>query len=200
VSCTRRFRGTLALSLAALSACSILEPRPDPTRYYLLTTAAKAPAAPTAARPESIGVGPITLPDYLERPEIVRRKAAHEIVPSPVERWAEPLAGLAGRVLGEDLALLTGADVVHYPWLAPAPQRQVLVSFIRFEPVEGARVELVARVRMVSFADNTATAESRQEITLPLAADDGATIAATMSEALLELARRIVAGAPSGGS
>lgn len=185
-------RSALALAIATTAAsCSILEPRPDPTRFFLLTASIEHPPAPGGA-PETIGVGPITLPDYLNRLELVRRKAQNEIVPSPTERWAEPLTGLTARVLGEDLAQLTGAQFVQYPWLAPVPHRQVIVDLFRFEPVEGTRVELVARVRSVRFADNTST-EHRHEISLPLASDDGTTVAETMSRALLELAREIVA-------
>ena len=187
-----RRRAAACLLAAATAACSILDPRPDPSRFFLLATLAKvetAAPAPGSAH-ESVGVGPVSLPEYLERPELVRRSASHEVVPSAFERWAEPLGSQTARVLGEDVALLTGAAVTLYPWLSPAPQRQVVVHIHRFEPVEDARIELVARVRVVRF-DAGESSDQRHEISVPLAARDGSAVAAAMSEALLELARRV---------
>ena len=188
-----RHAAAFALAAAAIS-CGILDPRPDPTRFYVLHAMAAAPDPAPAdddAR-ASIGIGPVTLPGYLERAELVRRSAPNEVVPSRFERWAEPLAGMTARVLGENLALLTGANVVRYPWLSPAPTSQVVVEIARFEPVDGKRVELFAGIRFVRFDVGTTT-EKRHEISVRLSATDADAVAATMSEALLELARRIAA-------
>jgi len=188
-----------ALVLAA--SCSILEPREDPTRLFLLTsigeTAARAApaedAAPADAAKGWIGLGPVTVPAYLERPEIVRRASEHELAPARSDRWAEPLDRAVLRVLAQDLAQVTGRRVVAYPWKTTlAPACVVAVDVTRFEAVERKRVELVADVD-VTRAANAATVRRHEQIAVALAADDGAAIAKAMSEAAAELARRIAA-------
>jgi uncharacterized lipoprotein YmbA len=188
----RRVAGVVLV--AAFAACSILEPRPDPTRFFVLSATATngAPAASdeTQRRPR-IGLGPVMLPGYLARPELVRRTAANELEPSRFERWGEPLESATLRVLAEDLTGLSHASVARYPWLvSDSADVQVVVDVHRFEPVEGARVELVADLEFRDFGKNESFAR-HHEITVPIAKDDGAAVAAAMSAALLELARRV---------
>jgi uncharacterized lipoprotein YmbA len=51
------------------------------------------------------------LPEYLERNEIVQRRAGHEISFSAANRWAEPLADTAAAALAANLAS-TCPDVI----------------------------------------------------------------------------------------
>jgi hypothetical protein len=192
---------------AAAVACSILDPREDPTRLFLLTsigetTASAASAenpAPADAAKDWIGLGPVTVPTYLERPEIVRRASEHELAPARPDRWAEPLDRAVLRVLAQDLAQVTGRRVVAYPWKTTlAAWCVVAVDVTRFEAVEGKRVELVADVD-VTRAANAATVRRREQITVALTADDGAAIAKAMSEAAAELAGKIAAQVESMG-
>lgn len=196
-----------AVALAA-GACSILEPREDPTRLFLLTSIGEtaAPAAPAASKEEPapadaakgwIGLGPVTVPSYLERPEIVRRASEHELAPARSDRWAEPLDRAVLRVLAQDLAQVTGRRVVAYPWkTALAPACIVAVDLTRFEAVEGKRVELAADVD-VSGPAGAPTARRHEKIAVALAADDGGAIAKAMSAALAELAGKIAAQSAS---
>jgi hypothetical protein len=80
-----------------------------PTRFYTLVPVAVPPteANPSAAeRGPAIGVGPVTLPGYLDRREIVTRRGRDEIELGEFDLWSEPLKDGATRVLGEDLAIL----------------------------------------------------------------------------------------------
>ena len=47
--------------------------------------------ATAAARGPVIGVGPITLPKYLDRPQIVSRASRNQLALGEFDRWAEPL-------------------------------------------------------------------------------------------------------------
>jgi uncharacterized lipoprotein YmbA len=182
-------------------ACSLLEPREDPTRLFVLTSIGEtagtaAPAAngaPADAAKGWIGLGPVTVPSYLERPEIVRRASEHELAPARSDRWAEPLDRAVPRVLAQDLAHVTGRRVVPYPWKTTlVPACVVAVDLTRFEAVEGKRVELVADVDVARPADSPAV-RRHERIEIALAADDGGAIAKAMSEAAAELAGKIAA-------
>src|SRR5271170_7196429 len=80
------FRIFLAsIVVTSLTGCSylakaILAPQKDISKFYLLTPTADTAASTTAQTPTqsasdrfTIGLGPIKLPPYLDRPEVVTR-------------------------------------------------------------------------------------------------------------------------------
>jgi uncharacterized lipoprotein YmbA len=126
------------------SGCSILQPRTDPTRYYVLTAVSSKTEAPPATR--SIGIERISLPDYLARPELVRRTAENELKIADYEHWGEPLKDGFGRTLHEDLALLLGTDRVYDSPFDPSQVDFILdVDVIRFERVGENAADLDVR-------------------------------------------------------
>ncbi len=103
---------------ALLAGC--LSPREDPTRFYVLSTSDASQVDDAwDDRPGSIdvGVGPFTMPAYLDRPQFVRRVGPNEVRPVETARWAETLGEGFERVLAEDLdAMLPMARVHAHPW------------------------------------------------------------------------------------
>lgn len=108
------------LSIALAAGCSFLSPRPDPTRFYVLTAIAGADSTTSAhgdASHLAIGLGPVKLPDYLTHSEVVTRAAHNRLELSATDRWAEPLDESFRRVLARNLATLLGTDqVMPFPW------------------------------------------------------------------------------------
>jgi uncharacterized protein len=151
-------RTILIMISAALSAgCTF---RSAPVHFYML--AQPPPAAATAAavgRGPTIGIGPVTLPRYLERINIVTRGDT-EIEVSEYDRWAEPLNSSVPRLLASDLSTMLGTErVVMFPWPVEATiDRQVVVDVLRFEGTMAGDVVLDARWRVLGPA--------RQELVL----------------------------------
>jgi uncharacterized lipoprotein YmbA len=135
----------LPFALLTSFACSIL-PRPEQTRFYVLSVVPHTVDPPAAARPR-VGLGPITLPTYLDRPQLVTRMRSSELFLSETERWAEPLEDGFARVLREDLEGVLGPhSVVLHPWPVDAPPALALsVDVERFERLAGQTVALWAR-------------------------------------------------------
>jgi len=144
---TPRLALRLALPLAA-AGCALLIPAPDPTRLYVLTTTIRATA--DASTDLVIGLGPVTVPQYLDRPEIMRRVESNELEPSPTDRWAEPLDSQIARTLGHDLtALLRAQRVVPYPWYVRRDMAAIVeVDVLRFETTAEGEALVVARWRV----------------------------------------------------
>jgi len=96
----------------------------------------------------AIGVGPIRVPRYLDRPEWVTRPvgSASRLDVDDYRQWAGGFASNVQSVLAQDLAARLGTQrVVAYPATAPFPlDYQVAVDFHAFEAVEGEAVELRA--------------------------------------------------------
>lgn len=183
-------RRLLLVGLFFVTAC--LGPRADLSSFFLLSS---PPSLAAGARlPVVLGIGPISLPGYLDRPQIVVRLSENEIALAESDRWAEPLRDNVARTLEEDLAtLLPASSYVEYPWYASAaPDYGVAVEVRRFEVDARGAVVLDATWRITAAGD---LIESRATVINELSGgpERTATVAA-QSRALAELGREIAAG------
>lgn len=104
---------TVALLLLLIVGCSST----GMPRYYLLN---ELPGETITGQPcFSLGIGPVKLPEYLNRPQIVTRAGTNELILGQFDRWGEPLADTFSRVLAENLGkLLCVKSVAFHPWKA----------------------------------------------------------------------------------
>ncbi len=133
------------MAVLATSGCGTSEL----PRFYVLQPVA-VPQASVRSIPEGtavIGVGPVKLPDHLDRPQIVRMSGSSKLEMAEFDRWAEPLGQNFARVLGDNLSmLLQDHRVVLYPWDRPANVKyQVKVDVSRFHGTADGRATLDAR-------------------------------------------------------
>ncbi len=65
----------------------------------------------------NIGLGPMTFPDYLKRPQIVTRTTGSEMIIAEFQRWAEPVDRSFNRILASNVDdMLESAVVVVFPY------------------------------------------------------------------------------------
>ncbi len=190
---TARTTALAAVLAAATAACASLDPRPDRSRYFSLPT--EPPAAPSDAPAVSLGLGPVTLPPYVDRPELATRVGPAEIAYAADSRWAAPLGELVRHALEEDLrARLPARDVVRWPWpLGNPPDVAVSVDVLRFEADAAGGATLEAR--WVVTAPGQAPATGRTLVQEPGPRGDAAASALSLSRALGALASEIAATA-----
>jgi uncharacterized lipoprotein YmbA len=123
---------------------------PRVTFYTLEPAAAVESVAANAAAP-AIAVGPVTLPELVDRPQLVVRVAANRVEVLETHRWAEPLKSEIPRLIAENLGrLLSSSRVSSYLQHSGADADfRVLVDFKRFEstPGEAVIVEAVWSLR-----------------------------------------------------
>jgi uncharacterized lipoprotein YmbA len=186
----------LAQACLLLQSCTLLEPEKDPTRFAVLASIDELPGESAEARArsvQSLGLGPIVLPEYVRRAEIVTRVGGTRIVPSDTERWSEPIESAVERVLALDLARLLGLGrIAHYPWYSTErPEAQVEVGFSRFERDELGNVIVVARWILRSPGTSRPNTEKEFRFERSAGGSDGASTALAFSHALAELAGRI---------
>lgn len=89
------------LATLVLLGCST----PPRERFFTLDAPEPPVAAPDAA---SIAVGPVSVPEMVDRPQLVVRTTAHEVVLAEQARWAEPLKSAIARVVAANLAAELG--------------------------------------------------------------------------------------------
>ncbi|ORJ60622.1 PqiC family protein [Geothermobacter hydrogeniphilus] len=101
-------RPLLFLLLLGLAGCVNVGQGTSPSRHYLIPSLAdQVPQVPEPdAGAASLTIGPVTLPGYLDRPQLVRRNG-DRIEPAPFDRWGGPLGEQLGRVVAENLERLT---------------------------------------------------------------------------------------------
>ncbi len=115
-------------------------------RYYTLS-AVEAPAASAASvKAEfTVTVGPVSVPDVVDRPQIVLRVAANQVERSEFDRWGEELNLAIPRVVAASLAQhLASAQVFVYSPSAPPADFRVLIGIERFESEPGKAVTVEA--------------------------------------------------------
>ncbi len=134
-----------AALLSVLAATACLGPRPDASTFYVLSSMA-SPAAQVSPLDVTLGVGPVVIPDYLDRSELVTRLSEHQLALSPTARWAEPLDVGVVRVLHSNLArLLQPDEIVGFPWYASqAVTYGIAIEFTRLEADASGAVEVDA--------------------------------------------------------
>ncbi|MEQ8514732.1 MAG: PqiC family protein [Chromatocurvus sp.] len=179
--------------LLALVACTT----PTVVNYLTLTTTPQGVVRKDAA---PIGIGPITLPDYLKRNGLARRDSEGALHYSTTELWAEPLDSGIQRTLIETLSDALGdTPVLAFPGLSSIkPQYQITVS-VRRLTARPAAVEMSATWRIIPIAASTAdpvrTGQFRGDRTLT--SPSGTAIARALSELVNALALDVANAIPA---
>ena len=121
--------------------------RSPTTHHYRMNLFAGA-AVETSLGGRAVGLGPVSFPRHLERPQIVTRTGVSSLSFDANQRWAGGFESNVVRVLAGDLALRIGVPVVIDPASTPLPViYQVAVAIEEFEGRPGG--ELVLRARFV---------------------------------------------------
>lgn len=122
------------LSLLLLSGC--VGGSSAVTRFYTLEPQSITTYATVDVPPDlSIGLGPIELPDLLNRPEIVSREGQNQVLLAGFDHWAGSLKQSMERQMSEQLMQqLKTTRVARHPWPRyRALDYQIKVDILRFD-------------------------------------------------------------------
>ncbi len=155
---------TLTLAMVLLAGCS----RSPRVTFYTLNAAAVPESAPQTL--ESVVIGPVTVPDLLDRPQFVVTVDANRVDILEMHRWAAPLKSEIQRIIADDLALLLKPTrVAAYPQNSALDAvYRVQVDIRRFEMTEGkgVTVDLLWTIRRSDGgAVKNGTAVVRESVT-----------------------------------
>ena len=169
--------------LALVAACA----RSQPTSFYTLAVTTEPRLEKHSGKGPVIGLGPVSVPQYLDRPDFVTRQGDNQMRLADLHKWSEPLEPLLTRIMAEDLyALLDANDVVPMPQRADVRlDRVVTVDVARFDATDSGEVVFDARWRIYKGDDQTLVTSGRSLITEQGApVPDYDAIAAAMSRAV----------------
>ena len=167
------------------------------SRLYVLTPLPRTErAGPDAgSRGMAIGVGPVELPQYTNRQQIVTGNQSYQLHPATFDEWAEPLRDNFLRVLADNLSILLATDrVMLFPWKGPmAIEYQVVVDVTHFLGEVGGETSLVALWSIVGKNGQEVLLSQKSNVREATGAQGYAALAEAMSHSLGALSRDIAA-------
>lgn len=175
------------LLLAILGACGTT----PSSNFYLLT--AEAGQLPNGTTP-SLGIGPVAIPEYLNRNSLVTDTRGNEVKIASFERWAEPLGDGVQRVLALNLSSqLNTRNMRFFPWQADlAPDYGVRLTIVSMD-IQDRQARLVAEWAVLVDAGRTELIRriSQQEVSVAAGELSGDAIARAYSQLLAQLSEEI---------
>ena len=183
---------TIVALLMHLAGCA----SSAPTRFYVLSPLASSKAESQALKDEgciAIGIGPVELPAYLDRPQIVTRVSENELNLAEFDKWAEPLKENFSRVLVENMSSLLCADAISiFPWKGPTPiDYQVEVTVIRMDGNVGGNATLVARWAIFKENDRKMLLTRQSSFSRRINSEGYKALVSAQSRATADLSREI---------
>jgi hypothetical protein len=189
--------GLLVVCLAtAATGCS----RSPRVTFYTLEPVALADSTAATKDFPAVAIGPVTLPEVVDRPQLVLRVAANRVNILETHRWAEPLKSEIPRTIAENLRRLLGSSRVssYLQHASSDAEYRVLVDIQRFEasPDGVVTVEAAWSLRRAG-GDNPQN--GRSLVREPVGKEGFDPLVAAYSRALLAVCRDL-AGAIRAGS
>jgi hypothetical protein len=173
----------LVVLVLVLSACGTTGGK---ERFFTLN-APEPPAAADGA--PSVAVVSVTVPDLVDRPQVVVRAGPNQVGMSEQARWAEPLRGAIARVVTANLAVAMNGKVA--PQRGADPDYRVTLDLQRFESTlgDGVLIDAVWSVTPKSGERRVGRTVAREKARGP----DYDGLAAAHSAALAMLSKEIAA-------
>jgi uncharacterized protein len=162
-----------------------------PSRFYTLDSTA-APGVAPATR-ITVMVGPVSVPDTVDRPQFVVQVASNRVEIEEFNRWAAPLNDSIARAVAGDLAAMLGTpDVAVAPMANFVPAYQVTIDVQRFDSIQG-QAALIEAVWTVRSTANGKTRTGRTTARESVQGDGFEALAAAHSRALATVSGDIAA-------
>jgi uncharacterized lipoprotein YmbA len=124
----------IALCVAVLAGCAS-----SPQSVFYTLSVAAPPASPPPAAPITVLIGAVSVPELVDRPQIVVSAGANTVDIDEFARWADPLKSQIPRVIRADLAQqLNSSRVSASPiGVDPAAAYRVQIDVQRFDAALG---------------------------------------------------------------
>ena len=176
-----------AVLLIVLSSACINTPLPD---YYVLTAVPGDGSLSFRQLPDlAVGLGPITIPETVNRANIVTPKDSNQLEVAEFHRWSEPLRENISRVLFTNLAQRMGVNKLYaYPWLRTQIDNVVRLDILQMTGSLGQSVYLQVRWQVLTGSKPYQLLETRiTEYRQPVSGEGYSSLVAAYSKAYASL-------------
>ncbi len=140
-----------------------------------------------------IGIGPVKIPEYQDRPQIVTQSKEKTLNFAQFDRWGESLRLGVARLIREDLTvMLPGAKFSLYPWNLSIPVKyQVAVEIVQLDSELDKDLFLVAQWLVIDVQNTETLVIKRSEFSQPIIPQNYSGLAKTLSMACASLSGEI---------
>ncbi|HKD42874.1 MAG TPA: PqiC family protein [Myxococcaceae bacterium] len=170
-----------------------------PSRFYTLATLQIGNGSGSTATDATLAIGPVEIPSYIDRQQIVTRTGANELVVAEFDRWA---GSLESEISGSLVATLR--DRLESQQIAVAPWRSAILSGVgttyraavsvsRFDGVPGQTVVLQGRWELIAQSGGKEESLGVREATVTEKIDDASydALVAAMQRVLVRFGQQM---------
>lgn len=186
----------LVLFVSVLSGCLSLSNSPEP-RFYTLKAMDKGQVSEKLDIDPGVivAVGPIDIPDYQDRPQIVTMNKEGMLKFAQLDRWGEPLDSAISRLITGNLtAMLPSANFYVYPCNFAIPVNyQVVVDVIQLDSRLDEDMLLVAQWSVINVKNRKMLLTKRSEFRHSVNPHNYSGLAAALSAFCDSLSKEIAA-------
>ena len=183
----------LMIFVLGLSGCLSIPTSRTPQFYTLSAAGDPASQKLKIASDVIIGVGPIKIPNYLDRPQIVTRDKNKMLQFAQFDRWGEALDTGLARLIREDLTImLPQAKLTLYPWNPSiAVKYQVVVEIVQLDSELDQNMDLVVQWTIIDVQNSKALVIKRSEFHQPIIPQNYLGLTQMLSTACASLSSQI---------
>jgi uncharacterized lipoprotein YmbA len=190
------FARFLPVILALVAIFSVGCTRSQTPRFYTLTSMQPDQVTSKRENPAQnavIGIGPVTIADYLDQSDLVTRTGDNQLLKAEYDRWAGSFKDDFVNVLAENIGFMVPTERIYlYPWRGSVPiGYQVALEVIRCDGRLGEAAHLVARWRVFEGPEKKLIKMNRSSIREPVSGADYGALVAAQSRALAKLSQEI---------
>ena len=173
----------LLLPILLLASCA------EPKSFYVLS----AEGPPPAGGGMGVGVGPVSIAGYIDRPNLVFQETGNRMAVAESHRWAGDLEENIARVTANNLGRRLGTGNVRvYPWGSDSELRyQVSLDIRHLHGTDNGEAVIDAAWRVYSLPDRRMVSSRSWSGTEEMGADGYDALAAAESRLLGRLATEI---------
>jgi len=186
----------LVLFVSMLSGCLSVANSPAP-RFYTLKTMDKGQVSETFNIEPGVivEVGPIGIPEYQDRPQIVTVDKEGMLKFAQFDRWGESLDSAIGRLLTDDLsAMFPAASFQIFPCNFSIPLTyQVVVDAVQLDSRLDKDMLLVVQWSIIDVKNKRMLLTKRSEFRQPVKPHNYSGLSGALSAACASLSKEIAA-------
>jgi uncharacterized lipoprotein YmbA len=168
-------------------------------KYYTLTPTAQQKQEIAVIGTENVSpitIGPVEIPEYLDRPEIVTRAEQNQLVLAEFNLWGGSLKADVNRVLIDNISYVLAAEgmpVVTWK-MGMTDAYRVPIQIVRFDGSPSESVVLKARWAVIGRDGKTFEFVRESNIIVWVKGGSYSSLVSAMSDALGELSKEIAPG------
>jgi uncharacterized protein len=193
-------KNSVILSLCLLLAGCLSVPYSPSSRFFTLQpikeTSNMELAGSVNLDGAILGVGPVTIPEYLNRPQIVTKNADNTIEFAQFDRWAEQLDTGTARLIAKNLfLLLPKVNVELFPWNSAIPIKyQIIIEVLQLDCRLGGEAAMVSQWSVIDVKNKKALLTKRSEYKKPVTGKNYSAVVQAVSSVCESLSQDIAQG------